>query len=126
LPWSTLAVTGGPAGAVHSTPLAAAPAIEQPAAAISGRLVVSAAPWGQVVEVTGSDGELVATPPGATTPLVLTLPPGDYEVRVKRSEGDDEPRSCQANVVAEAIARCSIELARVSGRDYFKESGWWP
>jgi eukaryotic-like serine/threonine-protein kinase len=104
--------------------VAPAPAADEPAAT-PGRLVVSAAPWGELAEVKGGDGEVVVTPPGSTTPLVLTLPPGEYEVRVERPGQDGEPRSCRATVLAAEIAHCSIELGRVTGLDYFKESGWW-
>jgi hypothetical protein len=96
-----------------------------PAAAPSGRVVVSASPWGEVVKITASDGAVVETPPGASTPLVLTLPPGDYEVQVARPGANEPPRSCQVSVQVASLAYCRLELARVNGADYFKESGWW-
>ena len=97
----------------------------EPVAAPTGRLVVSASPWGELVKVTGGDGEPIETAPGGSTPLVLTLAPGEYEVQVARPGTDDAPRSCRVTVAAEALEHCRVELGRVTGLDYFKESGWW-
>jgi glucose/arabinose dehydrogenase len=102
----------------------AAPQLEV-AVAPSGRVVVDAAPWGEVVAVIASDGKRVAPPPRASTPLVLTLAPGVYEVQVARPGEGQEQRSCRVTVAASGLERCRVELGRVTGRQYFKESGWW-
>jgi serine/threonine-protein kinase len=113
------------AAAPAPAPVAAAPAPVAAAAPASGRLVIAASPWGELVKVVGADGKPVATPPGASTPLALTLPPGDYVVDVKRPGAKEEARSCRATVVADSVEHCRLDLARVTGLDYFKESGWW-
>jgi serine/threonine-protein kinase len=102
-----------------------APVLEAPAATSSGRVVVDASPWGEVVAVIATDGKPVDTPPRASTPMLLTLPPGDYEVKVARPGDVQEPRSCRVTVTESGLERCRVELARVTGRQYFKESGWW-
>ena len=103
---------------------AAAPELEL-AAAASGRVVVDATPWGELVAVIASDGKRVDTPQQASTPLVLTLAPGEYEVQIARPGDGQEPRSCRVTVAASALERCRVELGRVTARHYFKESGWW-
>ena len=102
----------------------AAPQLEL-AAAPSGRVVVDATPWGEVVSVIASDGKRVEPPPQASTPLMLTLAPGEYEVQVARPGQGQERRSCRVTVAASGLVRCRVELGRVTGRQYFKESGWW-
>jgi hypothetical protein len=78
-----------------------------------------------VVTIIDGDGALVEIPSGATTPLVLTLAPGDYEVHVARSGASDPPLTCRVTVQDASLAHCRLELARVKSADYFKESGWW-
>jgi hypothetical protein len=102
-----------------------APQLDTAALASSGRVVVDASPWGEVVAVIAGDGTPVETPPGASTPLLLTLPPGDYEVKVARPSDSQEPLSCRVTVTESTLERCRVELARVTGRQYFKEIGWW-
>jgi serine/threonine-protein kinase len=102
-----------------------APHLESAVAAPSGRVMIDASPWGEVVAVIASDGKQVDTPPRASTPMLLTLPPGEYEVKVSLPGGDQEPRSCRVTVTAAGLERCRVELTPVTGRQYFKESGWW-
>jgi hypothetical protein len=116
-----------PAPSVAAPAAVTAPvAASEPVVAPSGGVVVSASPWGQVVKVTANDGRAVEVPADASTPLVLALLPGDYEVQVARPGANGEPRSCRVTVVASALAQCRIELGGVTGLDYFKASGWWP
>jgi hypothetical protein len=96
-----------------------------PAVAPTGRVVVSASPWGEVLKVTASDGAVIETPGGASTPLVLTLPPGDYEVQVARPGVNGPSGSCLVHIQVASLERCQLELAGVNSADYFRESGWW-
>jgi hypothetical protein len=118
-------VESAPSPAAAGEAATSAPPLESAVAASSGRVVVDASPWGEVVAVIASDGKRVDTPPRASTPLLITLAPGEYEVQVARPGGGEEPRSCRVTVAASALERCRVELDRVTGRQYFKESGWW-
>ncbi len=128
--WAMLArqrATSAPAAGTSAAEAAVAPAPQasEPVAAPTGRLVVSASPWGELVKVTGLDGEAIETAPGGSTPLVLTLAPGEYEVQIARPGTDEAPRSCRVTVAAAGLEHCRVELGRVTVLDYFKESGWW-
>jgi hypothetical protein len=39
--------------------------------------------------------------------------------------GGGPPRTCRTVVSGSEIARCRVELARVSADDFFRETGWW-
>jgi hypothetical protein len=130
--WTVLRAGSRREGRVEPEPASAAPvAIATSApqldavAATSGRVVVDATPWGEVVAVIASDGKRVDLPPQASTPLVLALVPGEYEVQIARPGEGQERHSCRVTVAASAVERCRVELGRVTSRQYFKESGWW-
>ncbi len=94
-----------------------------PSAAAPGTLVIDAAPWGQVTAVTGPDGQAVELPADAYTPLLLTLPPGRYFVKVT-SEGRPRPVTLEVEVLAGTTVRSVAELSSVDPDDLFKDLGW--
>ena len=106
---------------------AAAPAARPPEPApapAGGTLVIEAIPWGEVVRITDGSGTEVAMPAERTTPMVLTLAPGAYEVEITRSDVA-EPRSCRAEVPPSGAAHCRVELLPVTAVEYFRQAGWW-
>lgn len=90
----------------------------------TGRLLVDAAPWGEVVRVQDAGGGAVELPPERSTPLVLDLPAGRYTVELVHPDAD-APASCEVEVVAGGSARCSAVLHRLDAREYFRQAGWW-
>jgi hypothetical protein len=48
----------------------------------TGKLVIDAAPWGTVTSIETEGGGPVPLPSSASTPLVLTLPAGKYQVGI--------------------------------------------
>ncbi len=90
-------------------------AVETPAG--TGQLLINALPWGEVTSVKNGAGEEQLEGGGTETPLLLSLPAGDYKVQLvnpnsKRSVVLD------ATVTANAVARCEAELDRVDADAY--------
>ena len=103
----------------------AAAGVAEPAAApAGGTLVIEAIPWGEVLRVADGAGGEVALPAERTTPLVLSLAPGAYEVEVTRPDLPG-PRSCRAEVLPSGAAHCRVELFPVTTVEYFRQAGWW-
>jgi hypothetical protein len=92
----------------------------------SGRVVVDAVPWGEVLQITAADGQHLELPDSAATPIVLELPPGDYFVQIARPGAAESAGSCQLTVEPSSMQLCRVELQSVASADYFKEAGWWP
>jgi hypothetical protein len=111
---------GGAGGAVG---LAVADGGTSPAAA-AGTLVIDAVPWAEVTRVVDEAGVEQDLPADRSTPLVLLLAPGRYRVELN-GPGGGPPRTCRTVVSGSEIARCRVELARVSADDFFRETGWW-
>jgi len=55
----------------------------------SGTLVLDAAPWAEVLEITNGQGETMPLPGDRFTPLHLSLPEGEYRVSLRRPEATD-------------------------------------
>jgi hypothetical protein len=70
---------GGPATATAPGAPAAAGTPPPP----RGALVVDALPWGEVIAIRNQRGAPQPVPKPATTPLVLSLPPGRYTLRLR-------------------------------------------
>ena len=107
---------------------ATAPAVPSPATPAAktagGTLVIEAIPWGEVVRVADGAGTEVALPADRTTPVVLSLAPGAYEVEITRPDAA-EPGSCRAEVPPSGAAHCRVELFPVTAVEYFRQAGWW-
>jgi serine/threonine-protein kinase len=85
-----------------------------------GMLVIDAAPWAEIVEITGPGGRVA---PAAThTPLALSLPEGEYRVTL-RNPSDAAPRVVTVRVAAAAPARAFAEFKAVDVDDYFRRAG---
>ena len=52
----------------------------------TGTVVVNAAPWAEVVEIRTADGETVDRGGGGYTPIVLALPPGEYQILLRNEQ----------------------------------------
>ena len=93
-----------------------------PVATAPGRLVIQAAPWGEVTEIRHADGELVALDPeGVFTPTVLILPSGGYQVTVEHPAG--APQTVNARVSPSGVERLSLDLVPADARSYVLDEG---
>ena len=88
------------------------------------RVVVLAAPWGELTAIRRADGSELPLPQHRTTPVVLTLPAGRYELTLTHP-GAPAPQSCSVELVTGQAATCQVQLVAVDVMHYFKEAGWW-
>ncbi|MEM9532247.1 MAG: protein kinase [Pseudomonadota bacterium] len=91
-------------------------------AALRGRLAIDARPWGEVIEVTGPNGT-TELPEDATTPLVLSVPEGRYQI-VVRGGGTTAPITLSADVERQRLVRARAEFSELDATSYFERSGW--
>jgi tRNA A-37 threonylcarbamoyl transferase component Bud32 len=122
LAWYALRPARAPAPSLAAA--SPAPPAPVPAGAATGRLVVDARPWAEVLAVVDAAGNSLPLPPDPYTPLVLDLPPGHYRVSLIHPS-TLAPTTCEAEVAAAAPASCSADFGAVAVDDYFKQSGWW-
>ena len=102
------------------------------AVVVTGRVRVDVLPWAELTEITDVDGFVQDLPPERTTPLVLDLPPGRYELHFRRPD-QAEIRTCEVVVGAANPAECRFSFwSPADGGmeipeedDYFKATGWW-
>ncbi len=112
-----------PAPGSGTTPAPAPVAAPPPAPlAAKGRLAIDAAPWGRIESVVDSNGRALALPEGASTPLLLELPAGNYRVRW-RPGGDGTPREQSTVVASDGLAVLSLRGDRLAADDYLREAG---
>jgi tRNA A-37 threonylcarbamoyl transferase component Bud32 len=90
----------------------------------SGTLVVEASPWGEVSRIADASGTEVTLPNDRSTPLVVLVPPGVYDVELTRPDAP-AVQTCRVEVRPGASARCRVQLVTVAADDYFREAGWW-
>lgn len=89
-------------------------------------LIVDALPWGEVVEVRDAQGKTQPIPAAAYTPIVLSLAPGRYTIRL-RNPAFPQPAVIVAEVPAAGEARPARTLAEfraVDADEFFKGMGW--
>jgi hypothetical protein len=97
------------------------PAPTPAVAAGTGTLIVDALPWGEVLEVADAKGVAQALPENRFTPVALSLPPGEYRLRVRPPKG--EPRSLTVTVRASGAETELVEFGRVDAAAYLRKSG---
>jgi hypothetical protein len=91
-----------------------------PAPVVTGTLIVDAAPWAEIVEITGVTGRVPATV--SYTPVAMSVPEGEYQV-ILRNPSDRASRTVTVRVTAATPARAFAEFAPVDVGDYFKRAG---
>jgi hypothetical protein len=88
-----------------------------------GSVVIDAAPWAEVVEVAAAVGQKQALPERAYTPLVMSLPAGEYRVTL-RSPGRGT-KTVSVTVDAAGIASAPRQVFEsVDPQAYFQATGW--
>ncbi|HXO27842.1 MAG TPA: hypothetical protein VOA80_10885 [Thermoanaerobaculia bacterium] len=97
------------------------------AAPAQGRaLIVDALPWGELVEIRDTAGKARPVPAAAYTPIVLSVPPGRYTIRL-RNPAFPRPAVITAEVPAGGGARPVRAVAEFRAGDpdeFLKGMGW--
>ncbi|MCG8457396.1 MAG: serine/threonine protein kinase [Holophagales bacterium] len=102
---------GDPASRVGSTP-----AVSQ------GRILITARPWAEIVEIADSDGRVVSFAGPLHTPALLSLPAGAYTVSVDHPDLPAQ-RRLEVRVPLTGTVRQELELAAVDVDAYFAGQG---
>jgi serine/threonine-protein kinase len=110
-----------PSASPSSTVVEPTPAPLPAVVAGSGTLIVDALPWGEVLEIADAKGAAQALPENRFTPLALSLPAGEYRLRVRPPKG--EPRSVSVTVRASAAETEVVDFGRVDAASYLRKSG---
>ncbi|HVR06572.1 MAG TPA: protein kinase [Thermoanaerobaculia bacterium] len=123
----------GPAQAMVPAPVPAPPPAVMPGqprpGAVppqSGVLIVDALPWGEVVEIRDARGKTQLVPAHAYTPLVLSLPPGRFTVRLT-NPAFSQAAVLEAEVPADGGAHPVRRVAEFKAGDadeFLKGMGW--
>jgi serine/threonine-protein kinase len=116
----SLSVERKPVVLVQRTPMPVPDTVIPPVVE-KGQLLINALPWGQVTSVKSGDGaEQLAG--RSDTPVVLTLPAGDYKVELV-NPNSQRSVVLDAKVTANATTRCEAVLDRVDADAYVKGLG---
>lgn len=101
---------------------AAAAAAEAEAAAQRGTLAIDATPWAKIRALRDAGGKNVALPANASTPLVLTLTEGSYQVDLEDSSGKQTTRAVL--VTRQQRAQVRADLQSLDAERYLQEAGF--
>jgi hypothetical protein len=88
----------------------------------TGSVLIDAAPWGTVTSIESASGAAQPVPADAATPVVLTLPAGDY--RVTLAGPSPESQTQQIAVRVEAGVQGVVPIVRfrvLTPEEYFEE-----
>ena len=88
-----------------------------------GELVLNAYPWGKVESVLDANRQPVPLPADATTPLVLKLPAGSYQVTFSHPQARKSVQVI-AKVEAQKRATANAPFTAISAQEYFSRAGW--
>jgi serine/threonine protein kinase len=88
-----------------------------------GELVLNAFPWGNVESVVDSNRQQIQLPAGASTPLVLTVPAGNYVITFRHPKAT-KPVQVIAKVEARKRATANAAFPTISSKEYFTRAGW--
>ncbi len=93
------------------------------AAALRGELVLNAMPWATVESVVDADQHPVPLPSDTTTPLVLSVAVGSYQIRF-RQPLSGATRQVVAKIDAKQRVSANATFATMSAQEYFSRAGW--
>lgn len=88
-----------------------------------GTLRIDAAPWGEVVEVVDGAGVKQVLGKGRHTPMMLSLPAGDYTISV-RNPAHGRTEKLSARVEAAGVVPVRAVFQRIEAEAYFEATGW--
>ncbi len=89
----------------------------------TGQLRIDANPWGRIAWIRGPGGDKIDLPGAATTPFLMALPAGNYQVQVDYPHAQSSQR-CELRVEPDRLATCWLDLAPVNAKSYFEKIGW--
>jgi hypothetical protein len=88
----------------------------------TGSVVIDATPWGTVTSIESVSGAPHPVPTEASTPVLLTLPPGDYRVTVAGPLPDAPPQQISIRVDAAAqVVAPPVRFHVLTPEEYFEE-----
>jgi hypothetical protein len=88
----------------------------------TGSVVVDAKPWGTVTSIESESGAPQPVPTEASTPLLLTLPPGHYRVTVAGPSPDAQSQQISIRVDAAAhVVAPPVRFHVLTPEEYFEE-----
>jgi serine/threonine-protein kinase PpkA len=104
---------------------AAVPAVAEQAAGDlpHGDLVLNATPWATVDSVLDANHQSVALPSDASTPLILSLPPGSYVITFRHPQAA-KTAQVVANVEAKKRVSAGAAFPSITSQEYFSRAGW--
>ena len=105
--------TNAPSGAQVT-----ATADQSPIAGGKGALLLSAAPWGDIEKIVGSDQKTVPIDDGLSTPARIELAPGTYAVTLAGPTG---PKTVNVNIEAGKKTRQQVDMSSVDVDGLTKE-----
>jgi len=86
-----------------------------------GSVVLDALPWAEVVSIVDAQGNRREIPANSYTPLMLTLPVGDYEVTFRNGS----TRTTKVRITNNSVSRIEpIDFGKVDAAEYFQRHGW--
>ncbi len=87
-----------------------------------GLLAIGASPWATVESVVDAKGARLTLPADASTPLLLTLPEGRYQVSLSHSGGQRRQES--VDVTRGGLAALNLRFDGYGTDAYLQEMGW--
>ena len=85
-------------------------------------VVIDAVPWATVERIQNEKGEAVTLPADATTPLVLSLTPGTYQIVVVGPPPQQERRTVPLTVATGSAPAFPVQrFTPMTTDEYFKE-----
>ena len=104
------------------TPTPAPEATSLPAPSGPGQLVIDAAPWGEVTQIVDQKGKRQPLGGDRFTPMLVTLPPGEYTISVKNPQAP-KPVSVTVSIQAAGVERCMAVFRKIDANEYLKNAG---
>jgi hypothetical protein len=96
--------------------------LRTPGVTPSGTVLIDAVPWGTVTAVRSADGRDHVLPSDASTPLLIALPPGSYDITVAGPGSGSESQHVRVDVAAGGLASAPVvRFATITVENYFNQ-----
>lgn len=92
------------------------------APAASGQVLLEAQPWAEITAITNGAGQNMDLEEGTHTPVLFSLPPGPYEIRLSNPEAG-ESRTIAVQVRSSETTRGTVDFGALGLDDYFESAG---
>ncbi len=97
-----------------------------PVAIPTGVLIVDARPWGRIDSIMDTSGKDWSTEDTRFTPAFLSLPPGQYNVRVSNENFPGKEATLEVSVTESATQNVVADIAALDAASYFTKAGLIP